>query len=1301
MVQRTRERLTGWTAKTRTLAGRVVLAKSVPATLPTYAMQTCYIPKGTCDEMEKLIRDFIWGHTDNRRGLNLVGWDEDLLWNSLPQTAILIIAAVRPPLNNTEVEKPMWRWEENRKFSMKSIFKNRILITGNEEEQAWKVIASYKGLPRIRMLLWLITKIQLMTNAERRHFSDNASCTFCGNSMETISHVFREQPKPFPAEPGGLELDLWIDNIELVDSMKQNPLCRKQTEQRNQWEPPPAGWYKLNSDGARNIETGETTCGGAVRDPNERWIIGYSKAIGRCSVLDAELWGVVVGLEVAWNLGLRDVMIETDNKDVIQLLQQRKEMNQSSSMIPYVVRLLQQECNLRFGHVEWERNAVADGLAKMVNTHGSPKHVTFVSYVTISIKHTVWYGIPQLIYGIKLATAKNMFIVASNKAQERNNNNCWDIIEDGYTEPENAAAEAALANEEKKTAKQAWEILQKSLQGAEKAKNVRLQTLRAEFEMLKMKNTETIDDYISRVKAVVNEMKRNGESLDDVRVIEKILWSLTRKFDYVVVAIEESKDLSLISTDELVGSLQAHEQKIKQNEDSENLEQALLSKINVNEGEASSSYTRGRGNHGGYRGRYGGGRGTHGRGDETVHGRVTFGDDSHTEIKGKGEVMITQRNGEKKYISDVYYVPALKSNIISLGQLLEKGYEVQMKNRSLAIKNKEGELIAQAVMTRNRLFTIYIESGEVKCMKTAIKDDSCLPIEQMSNKKREVYAPNEAWNEQKPGVGHLKIFGCIAYAHVPEQTRKKLDDRGEKCIFIGYDKISKAYRLYNPLTKKIIILRDVEFDEADYWRWSKEEKKVEGLFFKDDDLINQDEQADDQGPQQNVSSSSNSSNDASNIIEDPEVPPIEVRRSTRERRMPERYNDYELNNVSLFYLLVNSDPITYEEAVEDDKWRNAMDEEIVSIERNDTWELTRQLECHNPIGVKWVYKTQTNKEGKVDKHKARLVVKGYKLLTAVAAQKGWKIYQMDMKSAFLNGYLEEEVYIEQPPGYIKKGHEDKVYRLNKALYGLKQAPRAWNTRIDEYFQRNGFMKSPYEHALYTKKNEDGDIMIVCLYVDDMVFTGNNPGMFNDFKKAMTKEFEMTDIGEMSYFLGVEVKQMQEGIFISQKKYAEEILRKFRMEDYKPVATPAEPGVKLSVNSTREQVNPTLFKSIVGSLRYLTFTRPDITYAVGLVSRFMENPKQDHWIAAKRILRYIKDDRKSTTGYLFHIGSAAFSWSSKKQQTAALSTCEAEYIAATTCTCQAMWLKNILHELNLVQEEPITIYVDNKSTISLA
>ncbi|KAH9672528.1 hypothetical protein KPL70_017763 [Citrus sinensis] len=278
-----------------------------------------------------------------------------------------------------------------------------------------------------------------------------------------------------------------------------------------------------------------------------------------------------------------------------------------------------------------------------------------------------------------------------------------------------------------------------------------------------------------------------------------------------------------------------------------------------------------------------------------------------------------------------------------------------------------------------------------------------------------------------------------------------------------------------------------------------------------------------------------------------------------------------------------------------------MDEEIKAIVKNDTWELTTLPKGHKAIDVKWVYKIKRNAKGEIERHKARLVAKGYSQKAGVDYDENkWKIFQMDAKSAFLNGFLEEEVYIEQPLGYVVKRHENKVLRLKKALYGLKQAPRAWNNRIDKYFQEKGFTKCPYEHALYVKE-KDGDILIVCLYVDDLIFTGSNPSLFEEFKRVMIKEFEMTDIGLMAYYLGIEVKQNEEGIFISQESYTKEILKKFKMNDYKPISTPVECRVKLSKHDEGEDINPTFFKSLVGSLRYLTCRRPDILYAVGLVS----------------------------------------------------------------------------------------------------
>lgn len=427
-----------------------------------------------------------------------------------------------------------------------------------------------------------------------------------------------------------------------------------------------------------------------------------------------------------------------------------------------------------------------------------------------------------------------------------------------------------------------------------------------------------------------------------------------------------------------------------------------------------------------------------------------------------------------------------------------------------------------------------------------------------------------------------------------------------------------------------------------------------------------------------------------------------------------------------------------------------MDDEIDAIERNDTWELTDLPSGHKTIDVKWVYKTKLKENGDVDKYKARLVAKGYKqeygidyneffapvarhdtirLVTAFAAQNSRPIYQLDVKSAFLHGNLDEQVFVKQPPGYVKNGSENKVYRLKKALYGLKQAPRAWYSRIEAYFLKAGFHKCPYEHTLFVKLGDKGKLLIVCLYVDDLIFTGNDDVMFQEFKQSMMAEFEMTDLGMLHYFLGIEVVQSDKGIFISQKKYVQDILDRFEMKYCNPASTPTEFGLKFNKDRNGRKVDNTLYKQIVGSLMYLTTTRPDIMYSVSLISRYMENPTEMHLLAAKRILRYLQgtrdlglfyqkgekglfgftdsdyagdqDDRRSTSGYVFMLGTAAVSWSSKKQPIVTLSTTEAEFIAATACACQAIWLRRILEELQVKQVTATIIFCDNNSAIKLS
>lgn len=487
----------------------------------------------------------------------------------------------------------------------------------------------------------------------------------------------------------------------------------------------------------------------------------------------------------------------------------------------------------------------------------------------------------------------------------------------------------------------------------------------------------------------------------------------------------------------------------------------------------------------------------------------------------------------------------------------------------------------------------------------------------------------------------------------------------------------------------------------------------------------------------------------------------EVIKSGRSKARPVWMKDYVCENRGMFVefdsevmmalFIPEDDPSTFEEAVREDKWRKAMEAEIDSIEENHTWDLVELPGDAKVIGVKWVFKTKLNEKGEVDKFKARLVAKGFlqthgvdfyevfapvakwdtiRVLLGLAAQKGWSVYQLDVKSAFLQGELTEDVFVEQPKGFTREGEDEgKVYKLNKALYGLRQAPRAWYSRIEGYFVREGFRKCYCEHTLFVKE-EGGSSLVVSLYVDDLIYTSDSLSMLEAFKKSMKEEFAMTDLGKMKYFLGVEVIQDEVGIFINQKKYATETLKKYDLEECNSVRNPMVPGNKLTKEGSGEAVDPTMYKQLVGSLRYLTATRPDLIYSVNIVSRYMENPRESHMLAVKRILRYVQgtlgfgiqyrrdgeerlvgfvdsdyagdeDDRKSTSGYTFMIGGGAVSWSSKKQPIVTLSTTEAEYVAAANGATQAIWLRNVLEEIGFNQENGTVLFCDNSSTIKLS
>ncbi|WVZ90939.1 hypothetical protein U9M48_037189 [Paspalum notatum var. saurae] len=352
------------------------------------------------------------------------------------------------------------------------------------------------------------------------------------------------------------------------------------------------------------------------------------------------------------------------------------------------------------------------------------------------------------------------------------------------------------------------------------------------------------------------------------------------------------------------------------------------------------------------------------------------------------------------------------------------------------------------------------------------------------------------------------------------------------------------------------------------------------------------------------------------------------------------------------------------------------------------------------------------------------------VVLAVAAHHGWSVHHMDVKSAFLNGELAEEVYVTQPPGFTAARHEEKVLRLHKALYGLRQAPRAWNAKLDASLHELGFTKSRCEHGLYMR-GAAASRLLVGIYVGDLLITGEQQTEIEVFKGEMKKLFKMSDLGPLSYYLGIEVKQGRRGIELRQSAYAIKLLEKAGMASCNACTTPMEVRLQLSKNGTSPVVDAKLYHSLIGSLRYLLHTRPDLTFAVGYLSRFMAEPRLEHMAAMKQMLRYIKgmsdhglfytndggkldllgysdsgmagdiDGRKSTTGVIFFLGGNPVTWLSQKQRVVALSSCEAEFIVGASAACQAVWLRRLLGDIIGVTASPLMLKMDNQSAIALS
>ncbi|KAI3655909.1 hypothetical protein MP638_003672, partial [Amoeboaphelidium occidentale] len=626
--------------------------------------------------------------------------------------------------------------------------------------------------------------------------------------------------------------------------------------------------------------------------------------------------------------------------------------------------------------------------------------------------------------------------------------------------------------------------------------------------------------------------------------------------------------------------------------------------------------------------------------------------------------------------------------------------------------------------------------------------------------------PFELFHGIKPDISHLHPFGVKCFAKVNEHTTK-LESKSTEGHLVGYEPNSKAWRIYNPASRVISITRHAIF--------VPDMSKSGGVMSSENDFtISEEEEENENQNDENhqpIDSKRRKLSPLEQVHNESHSPspvhpssPLQNRYELRSRQAlcahsisnnePDTANSFPIiskrSNIQSFAeLLVAlstdtqhdlSEPQSYQQAIQSlqkKEWISAIDAELNSLDENQTWDIVDLPSNRTSIKSKWVFKVKRDSSGEIARFKARLVAKGYsqregidfhetfspvvkfsslRLLLALAAQNDYEVEQVDFTTAFLNGTLDEEIYLEIPEGYRVANPKGKALRLRKSLYGLKQAPRQWNLALDKTLQSFGFRRLVTDEAIYHKVKDDS-ITIITVYVDDMLLIGNSKSTILNTINEMHSVFKLKHMGPVSFILGLKVDRNREtkSLTLNQTQYISFLATKFNVPINTKVDTPMEQGFNTAFYTNKATDVP--YKEMIGSLMYAMLgTRPDIAFAIGFLCRFMSDPAVEHWKALRRVLTYLvntKDfklqfgphptketgairgfsdsdfaanpaDRKSTTGYIVTFYNGAISWSSKRQHRVARSTTEAEYIALSSVVAETLWLRNILIELDKLQ-----------------
>lgn len=622
-------------------------------------------------------------------------------------------------------------------------------------------------------------------------------------------------------------------------------------------------------------------------------------------------------------------------------------------------------------------------------------------------------------------------------------------------------------------------------------------------------------------------------------------------------------------------------------------------------------------------------------------------------------------------------------------------------------------------------------------------------------------SPADLWFGRHIDVKSMKPFGCECYLLTPDNQRQKMDPKSTKGIFVGYDVEEQGYRVYNPSKRNVEVSCNVMFKENFSFEEKSfevdltlDEKESEKPKMNNENLLDQKEKSkldvereeekssSDESETENSESEketkSEESQDQSEKKENLNTPT----RSLRNRgqiRHPAKYSDYFTN---FFGLIGEVDDISIDEALEDSQWKCAMEDEMNSMKQMKTWELTDLPEGRKPLSCRWVLRKKED-----NRLKARLVARGYdqqkgidytdtfapvvrhpsiRLLLSHAAKEKCHVKTFDIKTAFLNGELTEEIYMTQPKGF--DDGSGKVCRLLKSLYGLKQAPKSWNAKFTSYLKSLSFEQTDDDPCLFYNQKRS---VFMAVFVDDGLIVGQDEKEVDNVLLKLANKFEITADGPKQgklYYLGMEIKQIKNGIFLSQPKYTKKILKQYGFDDANEVYTPMEPGMitEKLVNDKKLVDKP--YREAVGSLSYLSvISRPDISFAVNYLSRQVCEPKVSHWKMMERVFRYLRgteeygiffdgkgklqaytdsnyggvdSDMCSTSGILVENGGPIV-WFAQKQKVTATSSAEAEYRAAVLGIQEVCWIRRIIEELNLQDvSEPSKLIIDNKASIHM-